>query len=539
MSLKDIWVDIQKGDDADPALINDIARAVIEDEKKIFTNQSDILFMKNISIPAIEQNISDLQDETSLNKNNIDVNTAEIEKNKRETSQIFSNALKESKKSKSVLVDNISPIEHIVKVKASGKNLFGLAGRVERSMGGTFSPSNRNFTGSGIYYSVSGGNNYNDLLSRGEVISDKYSFDKTNNTLTVTSTSVNYGLAIDIAVKPSTPYTISGSFSVGSFFFISQYDKDGNFINGTQKKNGTITTEPNTAWVLLILMPAKVEGVTYETVTGTNIQFEEGSVATEYEAYIDPTTIQIQVYDAKNNMIVDEFLNRAGVLELSSSILMPSATITTVEKLYNVEVEYNRDINTLDIGSSGSVQGDYIPTPTTAQVGDILKVKAIDENGKPVEWECANESGGGSGGGSAEWELISSGELTEEVSSLKLDGFDCSKISLKLAVVATATNSGDSYLRIRTNTNTAANGGTNDKLNRVFRTTASEPILAQIDIDATPTTLKGQLWCSSGVESLYSNAKQSNSITGLYLTPVTSGCVYGVGSTYELWGVRN
>lgn len=416
MSLKDTWVDIQIGTNADPEPINNIARTVIEDEKKIYTNTLDILFMKNISIPAIEQDISDLQDETLLNKNNIDVNTAEIEKNKRETSQIFSNALKESKKSKSVLVDNISPIEHIVKVKASGKNLFGLAGRVERSMGGTYSPARRNLTGGGIYYAVSGSNYYSDLIADGKSFSDKYLYDNATNTLSVTSASMNYGLAIDIAVKPFTTYTISGAFSSDSYFYISQYDKDGNFITSNQKKSGAITTKANTAWILLILMADKNNA----TVTATNLQFEEGSVATEYEPYIDPTTIQIQVYDAKNNVIAEEYLNGAGVLELSSSILMPSATITTTEKLYDVEVEYNRDINTLNIGSGGAdvPNGDYIPTPTTAQVGDILKVKAIDENGKPVEWECANESGGGSGGGSAELELLYDGTTTEEVSRI-------------------------------------------------------------------------------------------------------------------------
>ena len=137
------------------------------------------------------------------------------------------------------------------------------------------------------------------------------------------------------------------------------------------------------------------------------------------------------------------------------------------------------------------------------------------------------------------WELISSGELTEEVSSLTLNKFDCSKISLRLAVVATATNSGDSALQLRTNANTAAGGGSNTKLTRVFRATAYDPIIVQIDINATPTTLKGQLWCSSGAESFYTNPKHGNSITALYLTPATSGYVFGVGSTYELWGVRN
>lgn len=33
------------------------------------------------------------------------------------------------------------------------------------------------------------------------------------------------------------------------------------------------------------------------------------------------------------------------------------------------------DINSLDV-------------PFTAEVGQVLVVKAVDENGKPIEWEC-------------------------------------------------------------------------------------------------------------------------------------------------------
>lgn len=38
-----------------------------------------------------------------------------------------------------------------------------------------------------------------------------------------------------------------------------------------------------------------------------------------------------------------------------------------------------------------------IPVPATAEVGQVIAVKAVDENGKPTEWEAANV-GGGSGG---------------------------------------------------------------------------------------------------------------------------------------------
>ena len=34
--------------------------------------------------------------------------------------------------------------------------------------------------------------------------------------------------------------------------------------------------------------------------------------------------------------------------------------------------------------------GDYIPAPATAQIGQTIVVKAVDENGKPTEWEAAD-----------------------------------------------------------------------------------------------------------------------------------------------------
>lgn len=177
------------------------------------------------------------------------------------------------------------------------------------------------------------------------------------------------------------------------------------------------------------------------------------------------------------------------------------------------------------------------PTDTSRTSAKDFNEFKEEVNNKFSELE---NSGGGSGGGSSEWELISSGELTEEVSSLKLDGFDCSKISLKLVVVATETNQSESALQLRTNTNTATNGGSNTTgMTRVFRKQSSADVTANVEIEATPNTIIGNIFCSSGSKEIYTNAKQSNSITGLYLTPVTSGCVYGVGSTYELWGVRN
>lgn len=56
---------------------------------------------------------------------------------------------------------------------------------------------------------------------------------------------------------------------------------------------------------------------------------------------------------------------------------------------------------------------------TSAAVGQIIKVKAIDKSGKPTEWEAADMP---SGGGET-WEKISDVSLTQDVSSYILASF--------------------------------------------------------------------------------------------------------------------
>lgn len=41
------------------------------------------------------------------------------------------------------------------------------------------------------------------------------------------------------------------------------------------------------------------------------------------------------------------------------------------------------------------LEGDAIPVPTTAEVGQILSVKSVDESGKPTEWETMDAPAGG------------------------------------------------------------------------------------------------------------------------------------------------
>lgn len=50
-------------------------------------------------------------------------------------------------------------------------------------------------------------------------------------------------------------------------------------------------------------------------------------------------------------------------------------------------------------------EGEAIPIPQTASVGQVLAVKAVDKNGKPTKWEAADIGG---------WELITDVTLTED-----------------------------------------------------------------------------------------------------------------------------
>lgn len=55
------------------------------------------------------------------------------------------------------------------------------------------------------------------------------------------------------------------------------------------------------------------------------------------------------------------------------------------------------------INPEGEPSDDYIPTPETAEIGQTVIVKSVDENGKPTEWEAADFP---EGGGEVSWDDI-------------------------------------------------------------------------------------------------------------------------------------
>lgn len=69
---------------------------------------------------------------------------------------------------------------------------------------------------------------------------------------------------------------------------------------------------------------------------------------------------------------------------------------------------------------------DYVPVPMAAEVGQVVAVKAVDENGKPTEWEAVDMGGG------YDMVLVTSNgnvELNNGISTLSIESGTCENLA--------------------------------------------------------------------------------------------------------------
>lgn len=83
-----------------------------------------------------------------------------------------------------------------------------------------------------------------------------------------------------------------------------------------------------------------------------------------------------------------------------------AGAISAVNGIVSAQTEALAQIKT-SLASKAAGASDISLGLTGAAVGDIVKVKAVDANGKPTEWEAANLSGG------KQWAKIIDTEITE------------------------------------------------------------------------------------------------------------------------------
>lgn len=131
-------------------------------------------------------------------------------------------------------------------------------------------------------------------------------------------------------------------------------------------------------------------------------------------------------------------------------------------------------VNLRDYSYSTPIKKSGVPMPTTAQVGQIVQVKAVDANGKITETEAVDMP---SGGGKETWEIVADITLAENAAQILAEFEPCEKIKVILYIQSSAAG----WMRIYPNTTTSP-GGT-DRAYIAMTNIATIPKATRILID--------------------------------------------------------
>jgi hypothetical protein len=227
-------------------------------------------------------------------------------------SPIFANALKATASGEVVRVDDVSPLEHMARVKVSGKNLIDPA-RV-RASGCAIVDGNITANVNNSYYADIVCPYLNDLIQNSE-----------GKTITLSADTSNSEHKIAICILYTDKSVIQSSLSTSKTSILLQH------------KGKTIQS--------VIVRPfADNSSYTDSSSVVKNLQLEFGDTATEYEPWIDPTTVTVTRYGADESDNAQTFApNADGTLDIIS--LSPTMTLLTDTAGVNIDLVYNRDLN--------------------------------------------------------------------------------------------------------------------------------------------------------------------------------------------------
>lgn len=175
-----------------------------------------------------------------------------------------------------------------------------------------------------------------------------------------------------------------------------------------------------------------------------------------------------------------------------------------------------------------------ITAPTTAAVGQIIKVKSVDESGKPTEWEAVDLPSGGGGGET--WVKLVDTSLAEAVESVTYTFDNCKRIK---ALIAPAIANGEFVSGwIRITINNVAYPSFNGKVNFYegigFEIDSEYPPYVQGDINAiTNTTIYG-IVSGKHVASLENIAPKGVTEFGCQ-----TAALLKTGTKIEIWGIKS
>lgn len=189
----------------------------------------------------------------------------------------------------------------------------------------------------------------------------------------------------------------------------------------------------------------------------------------------------------------------------------------------------------IDLSGQGDVL-DYIPSPDTAEVGQTMVVKAVDENGKPTQWEVADLPTNTT---FADYELIAFGTTTEEVDGLTINkDINGNAFALKECIcIVQGTISGTCANTVNGSLVMDAPIGNANTI--ILKAQKGEPVIRQGYLNRQFVNQYSSLAITaddSGNIS-YSGVILDN-ITSIVFRTWSGGVKIGAGTNYALYGVR-
>lgn len=222
--------------------------------------------------------------------------------------EIYGNALKATASGEVIRVDDVSPIEHTAKAKVYGKNLLN----VDKMVNDAFV---KNADGS-YTFTKQGVNRF------------------TNETPITLKAGITYywsATFTDVSVEATTISPIWKTKSGKEYYSGMLFDGQGR----------TIMFSEDVVSILFYLQGSEADGSSF---TFKEMQITESDTATEYEPYLDPTTVTVTRYGVDESDNMQTYTPKAdGTLDIVS--VSPTMTLLTDTAGVNIEVEYNQDNN--------------------------------------------------------------------------------------------------------------------------------------------------------------------------------------------------
>ena len=165
-----------------------------------------------------------------------------------------------------------------------------------------------------------------------------------------------------------------------------------------------------------------------------------------------------------------------------------------------------------------------VPRVAAASAGDILRVKAVDDHGKPTEWEAADAASG-------EVKLIASCTLEETASAIEFTGLSVKNKSLSIRIKNTGNSCGNGW-------QIWVNGVLKD--GSVGGTGSTSTYYANNRIWLFPdgSTLRGISQCANGGTNHYKWTNFQGTITSIKLTSAyhsDTSKYYDIGTNVEVY----